>query len=488
MIADLDLKDDLLNTDLLFAQLWEISVDGMRLIDEDGKILLVNDSFCKIFEMSKDELIGKPFTIVYTQSEQESSLEAYQTDIKHNEIKTFFERENTLWNGKKVWLEFSNSFLTLPDEKKITLSVIKEITSRKISEIELRESEHKYKMLFNNANDAVFVTQLSEDKTYGDFIEVNDIACNRLGYSKEEFLNLSPSAIVSPKSIDDYNYYSHKLLENGHVIYEIIHKAKDKKLIPVEINSHLFLFKDKKTVLSIARDITERKRVEEKLKQSSKLLRELSTHLQTVREEERTVIAREIHDELGQVLTALKIHISLLGNKLNKDQIELKGRINTLNNLVDNLVESVQKISSKLRPGILDELGLIDAIEWQTEEFEKLTGIKCSVVLPTKELELDNHRSTAIFRILQEALTNIARHSNANKVNIFLLINLSNITLEIVDNGIGITNEQIKDFRSLGIHGMEERAMVLGGQFNIEGLAGRGTTLKVEIPLEKQNE
>ncbi len=488
MIADLDLKDDLLNTDLLFAQLWEISVDGMRLIDEDGKILLVNDSFCKIFEMSKDELIGKPFTIVYTQSEQESSLKAYQTDIKHNEIKTFFERENTLWNGKKVWLEFSNSFLTLPDEKKITLSVIKEITSRKISEIELRESEHKYKMLFNNANDAVFVTQLSEDKTYGDFIEVNDIACNRLGYSKEEFLNLSPSAIVSPKSIDDYNYYSHKLLENGHVIYEIIHKAKDKKLIPVEINSHLFLFKDKKTVLSIARDITERKRVEEKLKQSSKLLRELSTHLQTVREEERTVIAREIHDELGQVLTALKIHISLLGNKLNKDQIELKGRINTLNNLVDNLVESVQKISSKLRPGILDELGLIDAIEWQTEEFEKLTGIKCSVVLPTKELELDNHRSTAIFRILQEALTNIARHSNANKVNIFLLINLSNITLEIVDNGIGITNEQIKDFRSLGIHGMEERAMVLGGQFNIEGLAGRGTTLKVEIPLEKQNE
>lgn len=488
MITDLALKDDLLNTDLLFAQLWEISVDGMRLIDDDGNILLVNDAFCKIFGMSKNDLIGKPFTIVYTTSEQESALKAYQIDIRNDELKTLFERENTLWNGRKAWFEFSNSFLTLPDEKKITLSVIKEITSRKSSEIELRESEHKFKMLFNNANDAVFVTQLSEDKTYGDFIEVNDIACNRLGYTKDEFLNLSPSAIVSPKSIDDYTFYSNKLMEHGHVIYEITHKAKDKKLIPVEINSHLFLFKDKRTVLSIARDITERKRVEEKLRQSSKLLRELSTHLQSVREDERTTIAREIHDELGQVLTALKIHISLLGNKLNKNQLELLERINTLNNLVDNLVESVQKISSKLRPGILDELGLFAAIEWQTEEFEKLTGIKCALVLPTQEPELDNQRSTAIFRILQEALTNITRHSSANKVNISLLFNFSNIILEIKDNGKGITNEQIKDFRSLGIHGMEERAMVLGGQFLIEGLAGRGTVLKVEIPLEKQNE
>ncbi len=488
MIDDLALKDDLLNTDLLFAQLWEISVDGMRLIDEDGIILLVNDAFCKIFEMSKDDLIGNPFTVVYTQPERESALIAFQTDIKNNAIKTLFERENTLWNGRKAWFEFSNSFLTLPDDKKITLSVVKDITARKSSEIELRESEYKYKMLFNNANDAVFVTQLSEDKTYGDFIEVNDIACNRLGYSKEEFLNLSPSAIVSPKSINDYNFYSQKLLEQGHVIYEIIHKAKDRKLIFVEVNSHLFLFKDKKIVLSIARDISERKRVEERLKHTSKLLRELSTHLQSVREEERSTIAREIHDELGQVLTALKIHISLLGNKLNKNQLELIEKIKTLNNLVDNLIESVQKISSKLRPGILDELGLLAAIEWQTEEFEKLTGIKCSAVLPTQDLEIDNQRSTAIFRIFQEALTNIARHSKANKVSISLLTTPSAITLEIKDNGRGITNEQIKDFRSLGIHGMEERTMVFGGQFYIEGLSGSGTTLKIEIPIEKQNE
>jgi PAS domain S-box-containing protein len=481
---DFLIKEELTNIDLLFGQLWEISGDGMRLTDEEGKILLVNDSFCKTFKLEKNVLIGKPFSVVYSAEEQLPALEAYQDDIRKNKLKTFFERENTLWNGRKAWFEFSNSFLTLPDGNKIALSIIKEISERKKSEIELRESESKFKMLFHNANDAVFVTQLSNEKTYGDFIEVNEVACKRLGYSKEEFLQLSPSAIVFQKSINDFNSNTDRLLKEGHVIYDIVHRAKDKKLIPVEVNSHLFLYNDKPTVLSIARDITERKLAEEKLKRSSKLLRELATHLQSVREEERAMIAQEIHDELGQVLTALKIHVSLLANKLDKNQEPLREKINSLTNMIDSSVESVQKISSKLRPGILDELGLIAAIEWQAEEFEKLTNIKCSLVLPKQEIELEKNKSTAIFRILQEALTNIARHSHATKSAISLLSHQSTIYLEIFDNGKGITQEQIKDFRSLGIHGMEERAMVFNGQVSFEGIAGKGTMVKVEIPID----
>jgi PAS domain S-box-containing protein len=481
---DLLIKDEFSSIDLLFGQLWEISVDGMRLVDEDGNILLVNDSFCRIFQMEKEKLLGKPFSIVYDKDEQEDALKTFQRDIRNNKIKTLFERENTLWNGRKAWFEFSNSFLTLPDDNRITLSIVKEISKRKKSEIELRESESKYKMLFNNANDAVFVTQLSKEKSYGDFIEVNEIACTRLGYTKEEFLQLSPSAIVSQKNINDFNLNTERLLKEGHVIYDLVHRAKDKKLIPVEINSHLFIYNEKPTILSIARDITERKQAEEKLRRTSKLLRELATHLQSVREEERTMIAQEIHDELGQVLTALKIQVSLLANKLNNDQEPLKKKINSLLDMIDASVESVQKISSKLRPGILDELGLIAAIEWQTEEFEKLTNIKCSLVLPKEEVILEKDKSTAIFRIFQEALTNIARHSQSNKAQISLLNHQSNIYLEIQDNGKGISQDQIKDFKSLGIHGMKERAMVFGGQVNIEGIAGKGTIVKVEIPID----
>lgn len=483
---NITLKEELLNTDLLFGQLWEISVDGMRLIDEDGTILLVNDSFCSIFEMDKEQLLSKPFSIVYADDEQQDALKSFQSDIRNNKLKTLFERENRLWNGRKVWLEFSNSFLVLPDGHKITLSIIKDISERKLSELELRESEFKFKLLFNNANDAVFVSQITEGKSYGDFIEVNEVACSRLGYTKDEFLKLSPSAIISPKYINDFNNHLEALLNNGHVIYDTVYCARDKKLIQVEVNSHLFIFNNKPTILSIARDITERKLSEERLRRSSKLLRELAIHIQSVREEERTMIAQEIHDELGQVLTALKIHITLLSNKLNKDQEPLKEKINSVLDLIDSSVESVQKISTKLRPRILDELGLNAAIEWQSEEFQKLTNIIVSLVLPKDELNLDADKATALFRIFQEALINVARHSGADKVNVTLSKHHTNIYLEIRDNGKGITNDQIKDFKSLGIHGMKERAIVFGGDVIIEGISGKGTLVKVQIPAYEQ--
>lgn len=478
------LKEDLQNIDLIFGQLWESSVDGMRLIDEEGNILLVNDAFCKMVGFTREQLLGQPFSIVYSEPEQNQALESFRNDIRNNKLKTLFERENTLWNKRKAWFEFSNSFLELPDGKKITLSIIKDITERKQSEIKLIESEQKFRIMFNSANDAVFVTQLESGKTYGDFIEVNEIACKRLGYTKEEFLQLSPSAIVHPKSIDDFNHYTELLLKEGHVIYEILHRAKDKKIIPVEINSHLFHYKDKLAVLSIARDITERKLAEEKLKRNAKLLRELAAHLQSVREEERALIAREIHDEFGQTLTVLKIKLTLINKKIPEDLFSLKSKLDEVIKMIDDSVETVQKISSKLRPDILDELGLIPAIEWQVTEFEKVSGIKCTLILPNQEIFIDKERQTAIFRILQEALTNVARHSGADKVQINFFNHLSKIILEVKDNGKGISSEQIKDVKSLGIHGMEERVLIFGGSFLIEGFSGKGTTLKIEIPVE----
>jgi two-component system sensor histidine kinase UhpB len=470
--------------ELLFSRLWDISVDGMRLIDKNGKILMVNDAYCSIVEMKKEELVGKPFSIVYHHSEKEKVFQTYLRDALNEEIKTRFERENVLWSGKKCWFEFSNSFLDLPDSEKVTLSIIKDITERKNSELELIESEKKFRMLFNNANDAVFVTQLRKNKTYGDFIEVNDVACNRFGYTKDEFLKLSPSAIVQPKYIDEFNRSIEQLLEESHIIYQVIHRAKDNKLIPTEVSSHLFPYDGELTVLSIARDITERKEAEDKLRRNSIVLRNLASHLQSIREEERAIIAREIHDELGQVLTVLKIQITLLANKLREDQKDLKEKINDLSKVIDESVESVQRITSKLRPGILDELGLIPAIEWQTQEFRNVTDKLFSLSLPSNEITIDKEKSTAIFRIFQEAVTNIIRHASATHVYISLNQSHPKLILEIRDNGLGISSEQIKNSRSLGIIGMKERALAVGGEVNIEGIPTKGTTVKVEIPYK----
>jgi len=469
--------------ELLFSRLWDISVDGMRLIDRNGKILMVNDAYCRIVQMEKEELVGKPFSIVYHQSEKETVFETYLKDATNEAIKTRFERENVLWNGEKCWFEFSNSFLNLPDSEKVTLSIIKDITERKKSELELIESEKKFRMLFNNANDAVFVTQLRKNKTYGDFIEVNDVACKRFGYTKDEFLKLSPSAIIQPQYIEEFNRSIEKLIEESHIIYQVIHRAKDNKLIPTEVSSHLFPYDGELTVLSIARDITERKEAEDKLRRNSIVLRNLASHLQSIKEEERTLIAREIHDELGQVLTVLKIQITLLANKLRDDQTDLKEKISSLSKIIDDSVESVQRITSKLRPNILDELGLIPAIEWQTQEFRKVTDILFSLSLPSNEINIDKEKSTVIFRIFQEAVTNIIRHASASHVYISLNLSHPKLILEVKDNGLGISSEQIKNPRSLGIIGMKERALAVGGEVNIEGIPTKGTNVKVEIPF-----
>jgi len=485
MLPDITAESVLTIAELLFGQLWEISVDGMRLIDEQGNILLVNDAYCRIIGLNKDDLVGRQFSGVYHKSEQEEVLEAYRKDVESNEIKTHFERENILWNGEKRWFEFSNSFLNLPESGKVTLSIIKDITRRKQFEQELTEREKKFRMLFNNANDAVFVTQLTADKTYGDFIEVNDVACSRFGYTREEFLRLSPSAIVQPKYIDEFNRSIEVLLEENHVIYQVVHRAKDKRLIPAEVSSHLFTYDGRLTVLSIARDITERKEAEDKLKRSSAMLRDLAAHLQSIREEERSLIAREIHDELGQMLTVLKIQVTLLANKLREDQQELKEKINNISSMIDDSVEMIQRITSKLRPGILDELGLTAAIEWQTQEFRNTTDKIFSLSLPSEDIELDMEKSTVIFRIFQEAVTNVIRHASASHIYISLSRGERGLILEIKDNGTGISPEQIKSPRSFGIIGMRERALAVGGEVTIEGIPMKGTAVKVEIPLEE---
>lgn len=183
------------------------------------------------------------------------------------------------------------------------------------------------------------------------------------------------------------------------------------------------------------------------------------------------------------MLTFLKIQINLVGKKLNNDQQILKEKIESSLKLIDDSINSIQKIAEKLRPNVLDELGIGAAIEWQTKDFSERTGIECVCDFSKEELILDKEKSTAVFRIFQEALTNVARHANANRIFISLKEYKDNIILEIKDNGKGITFSQINDSRSLGILGMKERAMLFGGTVIIKSSMKSGTTVKVELPI-----
>jgi PAS domain S-box-containing protein len=230
-------------------------------------------------------------------------------------------------------------------------------------------------------------------------------------------------------------------------------------------------------------EIFDRHRAEEQLRMSLEQLRALAARLQQAREEERTRVAREIHDELGQACTALKMDLALAGRKVTKRQTQIRAKINSAIQLVDNLIVSLRRIASELRPSTLDDLGLNAALEWQAQEFESRTGVRCSVALPPEPLALDSERSTAIFRIFQESLTNVARHADATHVEARLEKEGDQLILQVRDNGKGFDAEKAKGRRSLGLVGMQERALLLNGEVKIEGVPGAGTSMTLRIPL-----
>src|SRR5467141_2705617 len=230
-------------------------------------------------------------------------------------------------------------------------------------------------------------------------------------------------------------------------------------------------------------EIAERERAEEQLRTSLDQLRALAARLQSVREEERTSIAREIHDELGQACTAIKMDLALIGRKATKRQTRLRTKVDAATQLVDGMIITLRKIASELRPRVLDDLGLTAALEWQAQEFQSRTGIHCRVILPQEPIALDSERSTTIFRIFQESLTNVVRHAHATRVEARLEREADQLIFQVHDNGRGFDPEEAMARRSLGLVGMRERALLLNGEFKVEGVPGAGTTIALRIAL-----
>jgi signal transduction histidine kinase len=237
--------------------------------------------------------------------------------------------------------------------------------------------------------------------------------------------------------------------------------------------------------LALQEEINERRQAEEQLTFLNRQLRELSANLQSVREEERTRIAREIHDVLGQQLTVLKLDISWLSKRLVPGELQDKTQMMLAS--VDETLQVVRKIATELRPGVLDDLGLIAAIEWQCREFESRFGIKCTLDTEIHELETSHEISTAVFRVFQETLTNILRHAKASRAEIRISISNDTLGVTISDNGRGITEEEITQKNSLGLLGMKERMLSIGGDILITGIPGAGTVVRLVIPLQRQS-
>jgi len=349
-------------------------------------------------------------------------------------------------------------------------------------------ADQRYALLFDRNLAGVYCTTLD-----GRILDCNESLATMLGYgSREELLSQHASALYfEPADREDFLARLRRtgLLSNS----ELRLRRKDGRAVFILENVNLVADAAGRPaiILGTAVDITERKRAELALFQSevryrslAEDLRRLTHHLHTVREEERARIARELHDELGQSLTALSLDLHWMGRRAGLDDEETQSRLHSMVELVGRTIQSVRRICAELRPAVLDDLGLAAAMEWQADEFQKRTGLRCRLTLPRYRLGLPSEHATCLFRIFQESLTNVARHARATEVRARLRVAGRRLVLCVCDNGVGMTREQAGGPGSLGLAGIRERALQCGGRVRVSGTPGQGTTVLMRMPIQ----
>ncbi len=359
-------------------------------------------------------------------------------------------------------------------------------TDRKLAEAALLDSERRYRSLFEH--NLAGVSRTTPD---GLVLDCNEAYATMFGFASAEEIKAQPAQCLYADSALRERLIKDLCAQGSLTNYEVRLQRKDGSEIWVLANLTLLAGDGQVTpiIQDVVLDITVRKRDEAKLAEARDQLRALSARLSAIREEERSTIAREIHDSLGQMLTGLKLDVAWLHKRLSTGkgdaQTEMVEKAEGVAKLLDDTIQAVRELATRLRPGVLDTLGLTAAIEWQVQDFQARTGIECEVWLCPEPKDLPQEQSTGLFRILQELLTNIIRHAQATRVIIHLLPTDTGLLLSVADNGRGISTGDLKDPKSLGLLGMRERAHMIGGEMKFEGASDRGTTVTVTLPLAR---
>ena len=344
----------------------------------------------------------------------------------------------------------------------------------------LQGADHTYRVFVERMNEGAAV--LSSDHTV---LHCNGRFARFLGGRLQSVIGSSMLDLVWPDDHPKLNALLRRAAERN-CRGEIRLQSRKGTCLSFHLSLNPLRLNNTRAVCLIASDLSEMKRAEQALRASSEQFRNLAAHLLSVREEERTRISREVHDELGQSLTAVKMDLAWLAGRLPQRNGEMLKRIRATGQLADSIIQSIRRISTELRPPVLD-LGLAAAVEWQVQEFQARSGVQCKARLLIREVVTSNV-STAMFRIFQETLTNVGRHAKATRVEVVLQKQQDRLVLLIHDNGRGFDLVDPSLSKSLGLLGMRERAAVLGGQVDISSTPGKGTTVAAWIPLSSPEE
>jgi two-component system, NarL family, sensor histidine kinase UhpB len=485
-------EEMLRNSEKEYRTIFENTGTAMCIIEADTTISMVNEEFVRLSGYSRKETEGRMRWTDHVVKEDIPTMRAYHWQRRADPSSVPREYSFRFIDRSEQIKEIALTVSMIPGTQKSVASLM-DITSHKKAKKNLQESEARYRLLTDNVTDVIWLMDMSLRFKY-----VSPSAEKLSGYSEEEALAMPLERLLTPESFKKAQEVLAEELRNkgrkGHnlsrsVVLELEIVCKNGNTLWSEVNARFLRNAEGRVreILGVARNIAARKEMEDRLRQSSLQLRALSAHLQRIREEERASIAREIHDELGQSLTALSMDLSWLSKKLPRGETPLHERVSSMSDMVKTTVYAIRKILSELRPGVLDDLGVVAAIEWQAQDFQKRTGIECKFIPPRDELVLDREPSTALFRIFQEILTNVVRHAKATRVEVILCEDedAGRLILSVNDNGTGITEKEITSSTSLGLLGMYERLLLLGGDLQIRGEQGRGTTVTARIPFRR---
>jgi PAS domain S-box-containing protein len=477
--AEIDIlktQEKLKQSEAKYRSLVDQAGDAIALFDEKGKVLEANDSASQLLGYSISELMNLSLPEILTQEDLKKN--PVQFNLLKKGVTTIKQRKMKKKDGAVVETEVNSKIL--PDGR--FLAIIRDLSER----IGIQKQIEKEKDLSNKIIDSLPGIFYLLDCTSSKIIRWNKRVETITGYSSEEIDTIPYLDFIDES---DRKNLSEKLMEvliNGNSEAEVNIRTKDGRRIAYYFTGWLVNLEGNPFIIGNALDISARKKAEQELDESYKSIRKLTSYLQNIREEERTNIAREIHDELGQLLTVMKMDVSWLNKKIGTDaEVPVKNKMKDLLDMIDGTVKTVRRISSELRPSLLDDLGLVAAIEWHLIEFEKRVGIKTSFTDAADEVVLPDKVKTGIFRIFQESLTNVARHAEASKITVKMECKNNMFLLKISDNGIGFDKTKVADKRTLGILGMKERSEMMGGIYDIVSTPGKGTTILVKVPLSE---
>jgi PAS domain S-box-containing protein len=478
-----------------FATTLKSIGDAVIVTDTEGRVKFMNPMAETLTGRKSGEAAGKLLAHVYqtVNAETREKLDSLVPQALLEGVVAGPSNRSLLISRQGAETPIDDSAAPIRDNTGNVTGVVltfRDVSERQRAQQALQESEERFRVLVEGVQDyAIFMVDLA-----GRVTSWNAGAERLLGYRSDEIQGAPLSRFFTPHDVRRGRPAQDLLLarRQGRVEDEGWRVRKDGSRFQANVIITA-LHDDQGRLLGFAqvtRDITGLKQAEKELTDSREQLRALAAYLQSVREKERTRIAREVHDELGQALTGLKIDLAWLEKKLAEASHvpalrTVRQMTRKMPEVVDEIISTIRKIATELRPGVLDDLGLEAAIEWLVQDFQKRTDIKCEFVSELKDIPLSRERATAAFRIFQETLTNIARHAQATRVKIRLAASHGTLILDVQDNGKGVTSRDLSGAKSLGLLGMRERAMMLDGQLTIVGRRGKGTSVGLRIPLAR---